>query len=102
MIQSPLKKLRREFIIVMMSIVIIFLMAIFSVFCISYRREQVKSSENAIRIAMDQSAINNWTQFGFGQNGMFEGKDIPGGRMMDQFGDMTTRTPVLVDRDAEG
>ena len=96
MIQSPLKKLRREFIIVMMSIVIIFLMAIFSVFCISYRREQVKSSENAIRIAMDQSAINNWTQFGFGQNGMFEGKDIPGRRMMDQFGDMTTRTPVLV------
>ena len=71
-------------------------MAIFSVLCISYKREQVTSSENAIRIAMDESAINNWTQFDFGQSGMFGGKDIPGGRMMDQFGDMTARTPVLV------
>lgn len=94
--QNPLKKLRREFVIVMMSIVVIFLMAIFSVLCISYKREQVTSSENAIRIAMDESAINNWTQFDFGQSGMFGGKDIPGGRMMDQFGDMTARTPVLV------
>ena len=51
---KPLKKLRIQFITVMMSIVIVFLAVIFSVQYISSYREMKTSSETALKIALDE------------------------------------------------
>ncbi|MBO4862906.1 MAG: HAMP domain-containing histidine kinase [Eubacterium sp.] len=118
---NSLVKLRRQFIITMMSIVTIFLVTIFAVQCISSWRTTRTISDNALKIAMDRLARNNWKESDsdFFPWFMPENDDnlperpdstdssdesapaIPdvfpqGGRMMDNFGDRTTRTAVLV------
>ena len=117
---SELKKLRAEFIIVMMGVVIIFLVAIFSVQYISSSNEMRNNSETALRIALEEVLFNRGWDRGDGNvpappqddfsgnisdeafapkatDGNAQGRGF-GGRMMDWFADNTTRTAVLVVR----
>ncbi len=122
-----LKKLRNQFIITMMSIVILFLMTIFVIQYFSSANEMKTSSENSLKFALDSAKermefANNESDKpdmpemdpqnfpggasstdsepdkmlppGFGDN-------MPGGRLMDNFGDKFARTPVLLVRVSE-
>ena len=118
----PLKKLRRQFIITMMSIVTLFLVAIFSVQYFSSKKEMDQSSENALNIALDikgnfrndfsksdrpdspnslnkpEDSSQNNPQNNSQNSPQNEPRPSDGsyGRMMDRFGDRTARRAVLV------
>lgn len=80
---DALRKLRIEFVLVMMGIVILFLVAIFSVQIISSRREMKTNSDNALEMALEEKTKPDFKPDGFeleniDNDDVYEGDDQDG------------------------